>query len=256
MNGADDGAGSDDERAEPALTADRLADMQAGLVDDADAAQLRRRIRADAAARHRLGALHRVRNDVAALGADAASAPEVPAAVVARVRTALRSATSPASGPHVRVRAAHSARPGLPPARAVAAVAGIAAAIIAIGLGTAALLRAGAPTANTPTAQHITVSNRTVAIPLSAEQILGLLDRSPDYGGLGDPTRRSSCLSGLGYPTSTRVLGAQLTTINGLPVVLLVLPGDTPDALAVVAVSPNCSSADTGLVADTVVRRP
>jgi hypothetical protein len=51
------------------------------------------------------------------------------------------------------------------------------------------------------------------------------------------------------------VLGAQPVEINGLPAVLLVLPGDTPDALAVVVVSSNCSLADTGLLTDTVVRR-
>jgi hypothetical protein len=87
-------------------------------------------------------------------------------------------------------------------------------------------------------------------------QILGLLDRAPDYGALRDAARRESCLQGLGYPASTRVLGAQPIEVNGLPAVLLVLPGDTPDALVAVAVAPTCSSADTGLQADTVVRRP
>ena len=34
------------------------------------------------------------------------------------------------------------------------------------------------------------------AIPLSEPQIVGLLVRSPDYGPLGDPHRRASCLTG------------------------------------------------------------
>jgi hypothetical protein len=38
--------------------------------------------------------------------------------------------------------------------------------------------------------------------------------------------------------------------------VLLVLPGDTPRELVALAVAPNCSSADTGLIADTMVDRP
>ena len=37
---------------------------------------------------------------------------------------------------------------------------------------------------------------------------------------------------------------------------LLILPGDTPGTAAALAVRPNCSSADTGLLADTTIRRP
>ena len=68
--------------------------------------------------------------------------------------------------------------------------------------------------------------------------------------------RRASCLSGLGYPASTRVLGARPVEINARPGVLLVLPGDTPNNLAVFAVALNCSAADTGLLANTQVPRP
>ncbi len=259
MGGAEDDspdhAHGDGANADPPLTPDLLADLQAGLLDDDGAAELRRRIRAEPAAGQVLAALNRVRGDIAALGTDTASAPEVPPVAVDAVRATLRSAAAPSGG--LRAGATHSARPGRPPARTIAAIAGVAAAVVATALGTMALLRAGAPAPSTPaTAQHITVSSRATIIPLSAAQILALLDRSPDYGALSDPERRSSCLTGLGYPASTRVLGAQPIEINGLPAVLLVLPGDTPDALAVLAVSANCSSADTGLLTDTVVRRP
>ena len=44
--------------------------------------------------------------------------------------------------------------------------------------------------------------------------------------------------------------------INARPGILLVLPGDTPDNLAVFAVALNCSAADTGLLANTQVPRP
>jgi hypothetical protein len=250
-----DHQGGDDANAGPPLTPDLLADLQAGLFDDDEAAELRQRIRADPAARRILAALNHVRSDVAALRTDTASVPEVPPAAVDKVRAALRSATSRTGGP--RAAAAHSVRPGLPPVRVAAAIAGVAAGIAAIALGTVALIRARAPAPSAPlTAQHITVSSHPTEIPLSAAQILALLDRTPDYGALGEVARRSACLTGLGYPASARVLGAQPIEINGLSAVLLVLPGDTPDALAVLAVSPNCSSADTGLLTDTVVRRP
>jgi len=55
---------------------------------------------------------------------------------------------------------------------------------------------------------------------------------------------------------STRVLGARPVAITGHPVVLLVLPGDTPETLAALAVAPTCSSANTGLSAERIVHRP
>jgi hypothetical protein len=142
------------------------------------------------------------------------------------------------------------------PARLIAGAAGFCAVVAAIGLGTAALVNAPAPTPSSQiTAEHITVSTPPMVIPLSQAQILGLLNRSPDYGPLNDPARRASCLTGLGYPASTQVLGAQQIDINARPGVLLVLRGDTPDNLVVLAVAPNCSAADTGLLASTQVPR-
>ncbi|ETA93650.1 hypothetical protein O979_24110, partial [Mycobacterium avium subsp. paratuberculosis 10-4404] len=55
---------------DPPLTAELLADLQAGVLD----------------------ALNRVRREVAALGADPASPPDPPPQVTARVAAALRSA--------------------------------------------------------------------------------------------------------------------------------------------------------------------
>ncbi|OBG28416.1 hypothetical protein [Mycobacterium sp. E3198] len=242
---------ADDDAAEPPLTVELLADLQAGLLDDDAAARVRKRVREDPAAQSILHALNQVRCDVAALGADAASAPDVPPEVTARISAALTP-----NGSHDRVGVAHSSRPHIRPARLAAGVAGVGAALAAIGVGTAALLNAPEPAPSTPaTAQHITVSTPPAAIPLSQAEILGLLSKSPDYGPLGDPSLRASCLSGLGYPASTRVLGARPVDINARPGVLLVLPGDTPDDLAVFAVALNCSAADTGLLANTQVPR-
>jgi hypothetical protein len=138
----------------------------------------------------------------------------------------------------------------------VAGVAGVSAVLAAVAVGTVALISAPEPAPSTPaTAQHITVSTPPMTIPLSQAEILGLLNRGPDYGPLADPARRASCLSGLGYSASTQVLGARPVDINARPGVLLVLPGDTPDNLAVFAVALNCSAADTGLLANTQVPR-
>lgn len=241
--------------ADPPLTVERLADLQAGLLDDDAATRMRRQVRADPQAEAALRALNRVRGDVAALGTEAeAAVPDPPPAVTARISAALRSASgSSTSG------AAHSARPHARPTRLIAGIAGAGATVAAIGLGTAALVNAPAPVPSTQiTAEHITVSGAfapPTAIPLSRAQLLGLLDRNPDYGPLNDPVRRASCLSGLGYPALTRVLGAQPIDINTRRGVVLVLPGETPDSLTVIAVALNCSAADTGLLVSSQIPR-
>jgi hypothetical protein len=243
---------TDPESVDPPLSVELLADLQAGLLDDDTAARVRRQVRADPEAQAALRALNRVRSEVAALsGEGAESASDPPPAVTARISAALRSA----SGSSTRG-AAHSARPRIRPARLIAGVAGAGAVVAAIGLGTTALVSAPTPVPSTQvTAEHITVSAPPLAIPLSQAQLLGLLDRSPDYGPLNDPARRASCLSGLGYPASARVLGAQPIDINARPGVVLVLPGETPESLTVYAVALNCSAADTGLLVSTQIPR-
>jgi hypothetical protein len=253
-----DGVGpgeSDDAGADPPLTVEALADLQAGLLDDHTAARMRKQVRGDPDARQTLDALNRVRRDIANLGADAASAPDVAPEVVDGIAATLRAERSGRS----RRGAAHSVRPGrLPrPTRVAVGLVGLAAAAVAAWLGTGALISPPAPTPSRPTtAEHITVSRPPMTIPLSDQQILALLDDKPDFGPLADPQRRTSCLAGLGYPANARILGARPVQIAGRPAVLLVFPGDTPGTVTALAVAPNCSSVDTGLLADRLVHRP
>lgn len=152
---------------------------------------------------------------------------------------------------------AHATRPPGAPHR-IRAWVGAAAALAAIGLGTAALLRpAPESSSGVRSLQAITVASApTTVLPLSDAEILALLDRSPDFGPLAEPHRRGACLAGLGYPGSVRVLGARPIEVNGHPAVLLVLPGDRTGTVAALAVSPGCTAADTGLLVDTVVQVP
>ncbi len=193
-------------------------------------------------------AIERVRRYLAELGSDEASAPDVPAPVTSRVGAALRAAP------------AHAVRrsvPRLPRVQVFGLVIGVGAATIAAVLGGVMLVRDPAPTRSVgPTAESITVSRTSRDIPLSNPQIVGLLSQRPDYGPLADPQRRASCLSGLGYSASTQVLGARPVDMSGHPGVMMLLPGDTPEAVVALVVEPNCSSAHTGLLADTVVTRP
>ena len=234
-----------DEREDPPLTVDSLADLQAGQHDDNTAARLRKKVRADPDAQQTMAALNRVRGDVAALISDGSSAPEVDPAVVNRIGAALR--------------AQHAVRRGSLPrsARLAVALTGLTAVAVAAWLGTRALITAPAPTTSRPTTiEHITVSRPPQTIPLSDQQILALVDHEPDFGPLTDPRRRASCLSGLGYRADARVLGARPIDIAGHPAVLLVLPGDALGDVKAVAVAPTCSAANTGLSADRIVTRP
>jgi hypothetical protein len=258
MGGVEPSEG-DDAGADPPLTVELLADLQAGLLDDDTAARVRNRVRADPNAQQMVHALNRVRRDVSAAGTDISATPAVASEVVNGIGAALRAAPIAAGQPRPHRRGTHAVRPAtlLRPARVLAAVAGLAAATLAVGLGTTALIAAPAPTSSgLTTAQQITVSRPPMQIPLSDPQILALLDRKPDYGPLADPQRRASCLGGLGYPVATQVLGARPMEITGRSAVLLVLSGDTSGSVTALAVAPTCSSLNTGLLADRVINRP
>jgi hypothetical protein len=94
----------------------------------------------------------RVRQALAELGADAASAPDVPASVTARIGAALRAAPAP---PAHTVVPARSSR-----LRIVALAVGIGAAMVAAAIGVAMLVHSDAAPRfpSGPTAEKITVS--------------------------------------------------------------------------------------------------
>jgi hypothetical protein len=149
----------------------------------------------------------------------------------------------------------HAARPGISRPHRIAAGIGVLAAAVAAVIGLGALLRPSTPvTSGLVTAREITpVENGPV--PLSGDQLLALLDAPADLGALTDPVRRASCLTGLGYPASTPVLGARPVQMNGRDAVVLVLAGADPGVLVALAVPPGCAAAHTGLLAQTTVHR-
>lgn len=67
MSAADKDPDKHSADADPPLTVELLADLQAGLLDDATAARIRSRVRSDPQAQQILRALNRVRRDVAAM---------------------------------------------------------------------------------------------------------------------------------------------------------------------------------------------
>ncbi|MGV0714619.1 hypothetical protein ABQE93_04350 [Mycolicibacterium sp. XJ662] len=183
----------------------------------------------------------RVREELARLGADDASAPAVPGAVTARIGAALRTASP-----------AHSVRrPRFGRWQLLGLLVGVAAALAGSIIGVV-MLSADDPPPGTdtgPTARSITVTQHVV--PLPDAEILALLDRTPDYGPLTDASQRASCLDRLGYSGVTP-LGARPVDIAGGSGVLLLVPGHPDDTLVALVAPPDCA----GLLAHTVLRRP
>ena len=155
-------------------------------------------------------------------------------------------------------RAAHAARPGVTPARAALVVAALAVLGLVASLGVAVLVRnSGSLTSNPTSAKFITVSpGAPTAFPIARDELTALTHRSPDLGPLADPTRRSACLAGLGYPPAIAIRGADQIDIDGAPAVVLLLPAPRPADLVALAVRPDCDTTAPHLVADTTVISP
>lgn len=233
------------------IPAELLADLQAGLLDDATAADIRRRVRSDPLAgpeaRNTLAALDRVRRDLRELGADSESAAPVPAEVSARLSEALRTEPAPP-------------KPSASRWKLIAAVTGAGAAVLAAVVGGAVLTRPAGQAPSTMTSLgKITVSPPRSGIGLSESQILGLLSTPADLGPLNDPQRRTACLTALGYPSGVAVLGARPLEVAGQPGVLVLVPPrppDTTDAVVALVLPANCDAEHAATLAQTVVKRP
>lgn len=233
-------------------TLELLADLQAGLLDNATAARIRSRARTDPEAAHMLARLDSVRRELADLGTDEQTAPDVPEIVTDRVGAALRAAQrpdSPSAGGHA------VSRPQLTRGQRAGLVAGICAAAAAAVLGALILTRDPGPAFTSgPTAAQITVDRPAPAgFPVSDADLRVALSQPYDLGPLADPQRRASCLAGLGYSPTMTVLGGRPLEVSGRSAILLLFPTGPPDRIRAVVVEPTCTAAHTGLLADAVL---
>lgn len=222
------------------MTLDLIADLHAGVLDETDAAVVRRRVADDPDAQRAFAALDRVQATLADFGEH----PPDDSHIV----------TGWGSG------GVHAARPrrSWSRLRLFGVVAGLGAIVVAAAVGTLALVRLppSAPLDTGPSARHITVAAPDPTMPLSDDEIVALLGNTPDFGPLADQQRRVSCLAGLGYPADTDVLGATALDVRGNPAVLLVVAGESPDEVVALLVPASCSAINTGLIADTEVTVP
>ena len=204
----------------------RLAECDAGLPDDTEAAARRLDAQADPQAAAVLDALAATRAELAAAGE-----PELPPAVAARWAAAL--AAEPAVVKPPRAPRRPGRRRVLLAAAAVAAAA--AAAVGVVGLGASAQ-----PVLTVSRVDLVAVATSTVG--------------TVDVGALADPGRREACLRAvLPDATGQRLLGGRRVVLDGRPGVLLVLATGTRGGLRVVTVDPGCGPAGGALLAQVRV---
>jgi hypothetical protein len=209
------------ERATP--SADLLADLDAGVLDPATAAEVRAAAARDPDAAAVLAALAGTRAELGKL-AD----PPVPAEYASRWDAALAAqAAAPSSPPppagRVVPHRSRSRRRRIRPALVAAAV------IAAVGVA------------------GVVMPQREPA-PLSLDGVdlaaAGLTVRGDfDVGDLADPARRVGCLRAAeppGVPPDAALLGGRDVVLDGRDGVLLLLAGGRPGRLHIVVVEPGC----------------
>jgi hypothetical protein len=248
----------------PPWSVDVLADLHAGVLDQAEAARLWPQVNADPEARAVLAALEEVKVGLGRLGN--APVDAMPAQYAARLDAALE-AEGRASG-----RVATAAPPAPPVGQAVDLAAArkrrnrmtawgagvLTAAAAAAAIAFVAL--PGNETGGTPSAQSGNGNTNTEAPGSGAEPPLALkkenlgaaigqLQGKTDYGPLEDEQGLKDCLAANDVPNAGTPLGVSPVTLDGEQGVAALLgAGTEPGHFRVVVVQPTCTAADPGKV--------
>lgn len=246
----------------PPWSVDVLADLHAGALDDAEAAELWPKVRTDPEAMAVLGALDATTADLTAFGD--APAPPMPAALAARIDAALaeeaahanggQPAEAPAVAPVVDLAAARRKRNrqlGWGAGLLTAAAAAVAA-VVMIG--------PGATTPGTPVAEPPTEAAPGGQPPLTlrGDDVaagLGETMNVRDYGPLTDEAGLDKCLKVNDLDTEKAPIGFRPATIDGEPAVLVVFTTGEFARYRIVAVRADCGEGKAGLLHDETVGR-
>ncbi|HJQ46101.1 MAG TPA: hypothetical protein VJ870_07240 [Amycolatopsis sp.] len=229
----------------PPWSVDLLADLHAGVLDEAQAAQLWPRVQADPDARAIVEALEATSADLANLGA--APAPPMPADVAARIDAAIadeaRQAFSQVA-PVVSIDAARRRRnKRIGWATGVVAVAAAAIVAVAIALPknetTSGTPVAAAPPSTAPVGSGTPLALRSDQPQAAVGQLSGGVK---DYGSLDTPQALDACLKAAGFPGGQSPVGVRPGTVDGKPAILVLLTTGKIAEFRLVALAPSCGA--------------
>lgn len=226
------------EAAGPPWSVDLLADLHAGVLDDAQARRLWEQAGADPEARAIMEALEATTADLAALAT--APAPPMPADVAARIDAALAAeAASPRVAPVLSLDAARRRRKRIGWISGVVAVAAAAIAAVAITLP-GAPGTGGSQVAQPPDSHP--AANPPLALRSDRPQAaLGPLSQGvKDYGPYGTAERLGACLRTAGFTADADPIGVRPGTVDDRPAVLVLLTTGKMAQFRLVALSPEC----------------
>jgi hypothetical protein len=256
-------------RGGPPWSVDLLADLQAGALDPAAAADLWPQVSADPEAREVLAALEATQADLREYAL--APAPPMPAHFAARLDAALaaesqaraqvhipRQASPP---PHAMQEPGHAQVVSLDEARKrrnrrlgwgagflVAAAAAVGIAFAAVPSGD------NGPTVAQPPADSSAQQSGPLAFKSSelGEQQLNAARKQNDYGPFSDKQKLTACLAANGIATKAEPLGGRQVTVDGKPGTLLVLAHGAGQ-FRLVVVGPECGPGNPAKLADKTV---
>lgn len=248
----------------PPWPVDLLADLHAGALDEAQAAELWPQVRADAEAMAVLDALDATKADLATLSA--APVAPMPADIAARLDAALAEESSRTPVQQVTPDA-RGHQPGQP--ERLAPVVDIAAArrkrnrmmgwgaglvsTAAAAVAAVAILSPDASTTGTPQAGEGTNQNGAAGPSFSVsperpEAAFSQLNGVQDYGPLESREGLEECLAAHEIPTTGQTAGVKPGKVEGKDAVIAVLTTGKTATYRIIAVSPECSSDDKGEV--------
>lgn len=240
----------------PPWSVDVLADLHAGVLDEAEAARLWPRVEADPEAMAVIAALDATRSDLAELGR--AQATPIPTHVAARIDAALaaersRGAAGPSQVPHAADRPIDLAAARRRRNRRLGWGAGLLTAAAAVA-GAVAISVPDNTTAGNPVAQPTT--DPGPPLTLRGDDLgraLGETLGARDYGPLETRQRLDACRAAAGLETDAEPAGVRPVTIDGERAVLVVLTTDRFGQYRLIAFSPACGQGNPGILADKTV---
>jgi len=226
---------NEDDLPRPPYPVALLADLHAGVLDDAVAERLWSSVRRDADAMAILDRFDDIRLQLRELRVPdvdgAGEGGRIPPEIAARIDTALAARERPAPA---RVGRWAAVTAGIGVAAACAAV-------IAFGLRPG-----GDDTA--PQAQPATGGGTHLVDGTLPPDALRAVVGSSGLGPLSDPDRLRECLSANGFAPDSVIVGSQVIRGAGDEVIALLLSGPVPPQLTALVVGTHCSAADPATV--------